>query len=86
MRIYVAGAINANNVIAVMNNIKLGIYMGAQIIELGHSPFVPHLDYQFQFFKDLTIEDYRRYSMDWLEVSDIVFVLPESESSVGTIA
>jgi len=34
----------------------------------------------------LTVEDYYRYSMAWLEVADEVWVLPNSESSKGTQA
>ncbi len=58
--------------------------MGAKLIKQGHSPFVPHIDFLFQFFEDLKIEDYYRYSMAWLEASDIVLVLPNSENSKGT--
>ena len=34
----------------------------------------------------LDVEAYYRYSMAWLEVSDAVFVLPNSENSKGTQA
>lgn len=87
MRIYIAGKYSDPNILGVLNNIHDGIKAATTILKRGHEPFCPFLDYQFQFFdKSLTIEDYYRYSMAWLEVSDIVFVLPDSENSKGTLA
>jgi hypothetical protein len=84
MRIYVAGSYSADNVIDVLSNIRRGIAYCARLIKEGHSPFCPWLDYQFSFFQDLSVEDYYRYSMAWLEVSEMVHVLPGSENSKGT--
>ena len=51
-------------------------------------PFVPWFDFHFQLMlrenEKLTVEDYYRYSIDWLEVSDAVLILPNSENSKGT--
>jgi hypothetical protein len=88
MRIYVAGPYNSDNVIGVMNNIHDGLKVCAQILKQGDAPFAPWLDYQFHFFdKTLTIEDYYRYSMAWLEVSDEVWVLRSfiGSKSKGTV-
>jgi hypothetical protein len=85
MRIYVAGSYSADNVINVLSNIRRGIAYCAKLIKEGHSPFCPWLDYQFSFFQDLSVEDYYRYSMAWLEVSEMVHVLPNSGQSKGTI-
>ena len=85
MRIYIAGRYSDTNILGVLNNIHDGIKAAATMLKRGHEPFCPFLDYQFQFFdKSLTIEDYYRYSMAWLEVSDMVLVLPNSENSKGT--
>jgi len=84
MRVYVAGAYSADNVIDVLNNIRRGIAYCAQLMKQGHSPFCPWLDWQFQMFEELTVQDYYRYSMDWLKVSEEVHVLPNSEHSRGT--
>ena len=86
IRIYVAGSYNANNVIGVLNNIKIGTKVCVQLLKNGYIPFCPWLDYQFHWFGDLTIDDYYRYSMGWLEVSDAILVLPNSEDSKGTQA
>jgi hypothetical protein len=86
MRIYVAGAYSANNVIDVLNNIHIGTKYCAKLLKEGHEPFCPWLDYQFHFYdKTLTVDDYYRYSMAWLEVSEIVHVLPNSGDSKGTL-
>ena len=87
MRIYVAGSYNADNVISILNNIHRGTKYCVELLKQGHEPFCPWVDYQFQFYDNtLTIEDYYRYSMAWLEVADIIHVLPNSENSKGTQA
>ena len=86
-RIYVAGKYSSSNTIEFLNNIHDGIRASANILKQGHACFCPWLDYQFQFFdKTLAVEDYQRYSMAWLEVSDEIYVLPNSENSKGTQA
>lgn len=87
MRVYIAGKYSADNVLDVLGNIHDGIKASAEVLKYGMAPFCPFLDYQFHFFdKTLNIEDYHRYSMAWLEVSGVVFVLPDSENSKGTQA
>ena len=87
-RIYVAGAYSANNVIDVLDNMRIGMRVATQILLMGHSPFVPWFDFHFQLMlregEELTVHDYYRYSIAWLEVSDEVWVLPKSENSKGT--
>lgn len=85
-RIYVAGSYNADNVIKVLNNIKIGTKVCVDLLKKGYIPFCPWLDYNFHWFGDLTIDDYYRYSMGWLEVSDCILVLPDSADSKGTQA
>lgn len=86
-RIYVAGNYSANNVISVLNNVAKGTKVCVEILKSGNVPFCPWLDYQFQFYdQSLTVDDYYRYSMAWLEVSDEIWVLPNSEQSKGTQA
>jgi len=86
-RIYVAGKYSDTNIIGCLNNIHDGIKASVEVLKQGDAPFSSWIDYQFQFFdKTLTVEDYYRYSMAWLEVSDEVWVLPNSENSKGTQA
>ena len=87
MRVYVAGKYSDGNIIGCLNNIHDGIKASVEVLKAGHACFCPWLDYQFQFFdKTLKVEDYYRYSIAWLEVSDCVLVLPNSENSKGTQA
>lgn len=77
-RIYIAGAYSADNVMDVLKNIREGIKASIEIMKLGFSPFCPWLDYQFVFMdfdNKLELEDFYRYSIDWLEVSDAIIVI-----------
>jgi hypothetical protein len=90
MRVYVAGPYSANNVIEILENIRKGQRASVEILLGGHEPFCPWLDYQFQFVlregENLTVKDYYRYSIAWLEVSHCMVVLDGWSSSEGTRA
>ncbi len=87
-RVYVAGAYSANNVIGVLDNMRRGMRASTEIILMGFAPFCPWFDYHFQLMlrnnERLSVQDYYDYSIAWLEVSEAVLVLPNSENSVGT--
>jgi hypothetical protein len=89
-KIYIAGSYNAGNVINVLDNMRNGMRMGTRVLMAGYSPWVPWFDYHFQLMlrdgETLSIEDYHRYSMAWLEVSDAVLVVKLRAESVGTKA
>ena len=89
-RIYVAGAYSSNNVIGVLDNIRIGLRASVEVFLAGYSPFVPWFDFLFQLMlrpgETLTVQDYYRYSMAWLEVAHAVLVVPGWENSKGTIA
>ena len=77
-RIYVAGPYSADNVMDVIRNIRNGVHAATILFRAGYSPFCPWLDYHFvlmDFGDKLTIDDFYRYSIDWLSVSDALFVL-----------
>ena len=90
MRIYVAGPYTAPTPTEMFDNMRRGMRLATKLLLKGHSPFCPFLDYHFQLQlrepkEVLTVEDYYRYSLDWLEVSDAVILLPGYERSVGTV-
>lgn len=89
MRIYVAGPYSADNIVKALDHMRNGMRMATRIMLEGHSPFVPWFDYHFQLMlregEHLSVEDYYRYSIDWLKVSDAMLVLPGWKKSEGTI-
>jgi len=88
-RIYVAGPYSANNVMDVLRNIRNGIEASQRVFMLGYAPFCPWLDYHYvlmDFGDALTLDDFYKYSLAWLLVSDGVLVLEGWEKSNGTIA
>jgi hypothetical protein len=85
-RVYVAGKYSADNVIDVLSNIRNGVDFAANVLIDGYAVFCPHLDHHFaisMWGDDITKKMYQDNSMAWLEVSDAVFVMPDSEKSHG---
>jgi len=89
LKIYVAGAYSANDILTVLDNMRRGMRAATEVLLAGYSPFVPFFDYHFQLMlregETLTVEDYYRYSIAWLPVCDAMLVLSGSEYSKGTI-
>lgn len=87
-RVYVAGAYSGCNVIEVLKNIGIGGWYVAQIFKLGYYPFSPwaYKDSVIKLWDDeLDIEQFYKYSLTWLEVSDIMFLVPGWEKSKETL-
>jgi len=86
--IYVAGAYSAPTTLGTLLNIRRAIRAGVTILQAGHAPLVPHLDFQLI----LGIPDERipevivlqEVALVWMERADAVFVTPGSENSTGT--
>lgn len=88
-RVYIAGPYSANNVLGVLKNIGRGEKMAAKLFSLGFAPFCPWHDKSFVIDRpddDFTVEQFYKYSLAWLEVSDAVLVLPDYQESKGTLA
>jgi len=87
-RIYVAGAMSADNILDVLGNISEGIKFGAKLLERGYASFVPHFDVFFRLQQgrdyNIPMKYYYDYTMEWLKVSEAVVVVPDWENSVGT--
>ena len=87
-RVYIAGAMSADNILTMLDNIHYGIKLGGEVLKLGFAPFVPHFDI---FFKlqgganfDVPMEDYYNYTMQYLKVANCVLLCPNWENSKGT--
>ena len=89
MKVYVAGPYSSDNVLGVLSNIRKGNHVAYQLLQLGFAPFSPWLDHLFvlmDFNNDLTVNDFYEYSMEWLRVSDAIFVQGDWSKSKGTKA
>lgn len=88
-RVYVAGPYSADNVLTVLQNIGRGQRMARELWELGFATFCPWFDKEFVIGNPdakFTVQQFYDYSMAWLEVSDAVFLLPNWQTSKGTLA
>lgn len=84
-RIFIAGAYNASNIINALDNMRRGQQLAYNVIKAGYSPFCPFFDYHFSLIGPMTIEEYYKYSCNFLEICDAVIVVNEGyEHSVGT--
>lgn len=84
MKIYLAGKYSSDNVLGVLHNIREGVKTAAKLVKDGHSVFCPFLDHQLAFYEDLSVEDFQRNSIAFLEDCEIIYILPNSENSKGT--
>lgn len=85
-KIYVAGKYDDDNVMSVLRNIREGVKLATQILNQGDIPFCPFLDFLFVLIGDsdnLNQQNFRDYSMAWLEVCDEIWFLPSWKTSGG---
>ena len=88
IKVYVAGAYSADNVLSVLQNIGRGEKACAELFRLGFAPFCPWHDKSYVTDNPdvaFNIEDFYEFSIAWLEVSNIMLVLPGYSGSGGTI-
>jgi Domain of unknown function (DUF4406) len=66
-----------------------GLRWATKIFLAGHAPFAPWLDFHYQLMlregERLQVDDYYKNSLAWLQVADVVFVIPGWENSNGTV-
>lgn len=94
IKVYVAGAYSADNVIQVLRNMKRGMKLATQAMQTGKIvPFTPWFDYHFFLQEDeadrlITINDIYEYSMSFLtDWAEAVLVQQDGwEGSKGTVA
>lgn len=86
--IYIAGAMSADNILTMLDNIHRGIKLGAEVMKLHYAPFVPHFDIFFKIQNgvdfDVPMQYYYDYTMEFLTRCDAVLVCGNSENSIGT--
>ena len=87
IKVYVAGAYSADNVMEVLQNIGRGQHFAAEVFKMGCAPFCPWHDKEYvihNYDSEFSVEKFYDYSMVWLEASDVLFLVPGWENSKGT--
>ncbi len=85
LRVYVAGAYSADNVINVLGNMRRGIKLSVEVLKHGMAPFCPWLDFQFGLHREFSLQTFYDYSIAWLKAADAMIVVPEGYvASIGT--
>lgn len=88
-KVYIAGKISSSNPLQFLENIRIGIRASTEMLLKGYAVFSPFLDYnlflQLRDGEAISKEVIQGNSLEWLKVSDAVLVLPEWESSNGTL-
>lgn len=80
MRVYLAGPYSDKDVLGVLRNIGRGEYYAYQLFKQGFGVFVPWFDRSFVisgWMDEFEVKDFYEYSMEWLMVSEAVFVVPD---------
>lgn len=87
MRVYIAGPISSDNIIDSLYNIRAGIKAAVEIVDAGHDPFCPFIDFLFFLVgnKLITEKQIKQYSINWLKQCDAMIVLDGWEHSDGTL-
>ncbi len=88
-RVYVAGAYSAGNTIDCLKNIGKGEYYAGRIFTMGYAPFCPWHDKSYVMTNwdiDFTVKMFYDYSIAWLNVSEVMFLIPGWEHSESTLA
>ena len=89
-KVYVAGKYSASNGIDLLENIRRGRRVSTEILLKGDAVFCPWLDSEFflqlRDGEKITSDLIQAHSIAWLEVSDLVYVLKDSQESKGTKA
>jgi len=85
IRVYIAGRLNGDAVSYIQNLHRMLIW-GAELRRNGFSVLVPGLDLLLGLSAgNWEYEDYFDNSQPWLEVADVLFLVPGWEGSSGTL-
>jgi hypothetical protein len=88
-KIYVAGAMSGTE-LEYLRNLRKGIRLSLNVLQAGFCPFSPFIDYPFFLAlredEEITGEQIKAYSLEWLEVCDAILLVPGYENSKGTLA
>lgn len=75
--VYVAGPLTTGNV---MHNTRTALQLGSRLIDLGYTPFVPHVTVMWDIVMPMEYEDWMEYDAEMVSRCDVLFRM-EGESS-----
>lgn len=83
MKIYIAGPYSAKTKKQVVANVEAAMRAGAQLLRMGHTPFIPHLTHYFHVFttaegEPFDYEMYMSWDEEWLKACDALLYLRSS--------
>lgn len=83
MKVYIAGPYSAKTKTQVKTNVENAMRAGAQLLRMGHTPFIPHLTHYFHVFTTaegapFEYEDYMKWDEVWLIACDAFLYLAPS--------
>lgn len=86
-RVYIAGPYSCKsldgNVIEILSNMRRGLAISIQVMQAGHAAFIPWLDFQLGLIADISMDMFKRNSMEWVKVSDAMLLVEGWEDSAG---
>ena len=71
--IYIAGPYTNGDPVL---NVRKAIEAGEQLIELGYTPFIPHLSHLWHLINPHEYDYWIKYDREWLERCDALLRLP----------
>jgi hypothetical protein len=81
--IYVAGPYTTNNQLGILKNIKTGIDVCVELINMGFAPYCPWLDYQYVISHGVDGKVLFDVSVEYLLVSECMYLVEGWEESTG---
>jgi hypothetical protein len=84
LRVYIAAPYTIGDPIV---NIREAVIAGDRILQLGHIPFIPHINALWHLISPHPPETWYEWDLRWLEQCDAVIRLPgESKGADGEVA
>lgn len=88
-RVYIAYRYNSDHAGTVLSNIGVATKIGFYFAKKGYAPYIPHSDFllAIMFGKNLPLDFYYEFSMEWLRVCDFIAVVDDGQMlSKGVLA
>ena len=73
MRAYIAGPYTKGDVAM---NVRNAVQAANEVLDAGHTPFVPHLNHLWHLITPRPYQDWMRLDLKWLKVCDVMIRLP----------